>query len=184
MVFIPSSITRCDGRSRRVEEDADPCLPYTVHLYIGLYRYYKGIFKTGTEVLSIVLHTSSRNTQPCLVCRLKGKTLLLPPHKKREDAHILCDARLKSQLTIRCCCSTTFISPPIRQCAAGLVSLFIPLSRVECVCVRVTRTSRVCSYLAERRWLPWLRASKRSVRFVSGCSEMSGANDSKAVLSC
>ena len=35
------------------------------------------IFKTSTEVLSIVLHTS-RNTQPCLVCRLKGKTLLLP----------------------------------------------------------------------------------------------------------
>ena len=32
------------------------------------------IFKTGTEVLSIVLHTSSRNTQPCLVCCLKGKT--------------------------------------------------------------------------------------------------------------
>ena len=36
------------------------------------------IFKTSTEVLSIVLHTSSRNTQSCLVCCLKGKTLLLP----------------------------------------------------------------------------------------------------------
>ena len=44
---------------------------------MGLYRYYKGIFKTGTEVLSIVLHTSSSNTRSCLVCRLKGKTLLL-----------------------------------------------------------------------------------------------------------
>ena len=36
------------------------------------------IFKTSTEVLYIVLHTSSRNTQSCLVCRLKGKALLLP----------------------------------------------------------------------------------------------------------
>ena len=77
MVFIPSSITRCDVE-RRVEEDADPCLPFNVHLYMGLYRYYKGNFKTGTEVLSIVLHTSSSNTRSCLVCRLKGKTLLLP----------------------------------------------------------------------------------------------------------
>ena len=34
--------------------------------------------KTGTEVLSIVLDTSSSNTRSCLVCRLKGKTLLLP----------------------------------------------------------------------------------------------------------
>ena len=42
----------------------------------------------------------------------------------------------------------------------------------------------MCWYLAERRWLPWLRVSKRSVRFGSGCSEMSGAKDSKAVLSC
>ena len=42
----------------------------------------------------------------------------------------------------------------------------------------------MCSYLAERRWLPWLRASKRSVRSGSGCSEMSVAKDSKAVLSC
>ena len=81
---------------------------------MGFYRYYKGIFKTGTEVLSIVLHTCSSNTRSCHVCGLKGKTLLLPPHKKRENAHILCDTRLKSQLTIRCCCSTTFISPPIR----------------------------------------------------------------------
>ena len=54
----------------------------------------------------------------------------------------------------------------------------------RCMCVRVTRTSRVCSYLAESRWLPWLRVSKRSVRFGFGCSEMSGAKDSKAVLSC
>ena len=29
-----------------------------------------------------------------------------------------------------------------------------------------------------------LRVSKRSVRFGSGCSEMSGAKDSRAVLSC
>ena len=45
---------------------------------MGLCRYYKGIFKTGTEVLSIVLHHCSSNTRSCLVCRLKGKTLLLP----------------------------------------------------------------------------------------------------------
>ena len=67
MVIIPSSITRCDGKDRRVEEDADPCLPFNVHLYMGLYRYYKGNFKTGTEVLSIVLRTSSSNTRSCLV---------------------------------------------------------------------------------------------------------------------
>ena len=61
-----------------MEEDADPCLPFNVgHLYMGLYRYYKGNFKTGTEVLSIVLHTSSSNTRSCLVCRSKGKTILL-----------------------------------------------------------------------------------------------------------
>ena len=36
------------------------------------------IFKTSTEGLPIVLHISSRNTQPCLVYRLKGKTLLRP----------------------------------------------------------------------------------------------------------
>ena len=64
------------------------------------------------------------------------------------------------------------------------VRAFVPLSRVVCVCVRVTTTSSVCWYLAERRWLPWLRVSKRSARFGSGCSEMSGAKDSKAVLSC
>ena len=58
-------------------------------------------------------------------------------------------------------------------------------SRVVCMCgVRVTTTSRACWYLAERRWLPWLLVSKRSVRFGSGCSEISGAKDSKAVLSC
>ena len=33
---------------------------------------------TEAVVLSIVLHTSSSNTRSCLVCRLKGKTLLLP----------------------------------------------------------------------------------------------------------
>ena len=49
--------------------------------------------------------------------------------------------------------------------------------------VRLTTTSRVWWYLDKRRWLPWLRVSKRSVRFGSGCSEMSGAEDSKAVLS-
>ena len=48
----------------------------------------------------------------------------------------------------------------------------------------MTTASRVCWYLADRRWLPWLRASKRSVRFGFGCSEMSEAKDSKAVLSC
>ena len=31
--------------------------------------------------------------------------------------------------------------------------------------------------------MPWLCVTKRSVRFGSGCSEMSGAKDSKAVLS-
>ena len=66
----------------------------------------------------------------------------------------------------------------------GIVRAFVPLSRVVCACVRVTTTRRVCWYLAERRWLPWLRVSKRFVRFGSGCSEMSGAKDSKAVLSC
>ena len=50
--------------------------------------------------------------------------------------------------------------------------------------MRVTTASRVCSYLAERRWLQWLRVSKRSVGFGSGYSEMSGAKESKAVLSC
>ena len=45
---------------------------------------------TEAVVLSIVLHTSSCNMWSCLVCRWKGKTLFLPPHKKREDAHILC----------------------------------------------------------------------------------------------
>jgi len=124
-------------RNVLLRHHAAPCLPFNVgHLYMGLYRYYKGIFKTGTEVLSIVLHTSSSNTRSCLVCRLKGKTLLLPPHKKREDAHILCDARLKSQLTIRCCCSTTFISPPVRECAAGLSAfLSLCLALYVCACV-------------------------------------------------
>ena len=90
---------------------------------------------TEAVVLFIVLHTSS-NTRSCLVCRLKGKILLLPPHKKREDAHILCDARLKSQLTIRCCYSTTLISPPIRECAAGLSAFFsLCLALYVCACV-------------------------------------------------
>ena len=89
------------------------------------------IFKTSTEGLSIVLHTSSSKTRSCLECRLKGKTVLLPPHNKREDAHI-CDARLK-QLTIRCCCSTTFISPPIES-ASRDCQLFYPfVSRCMCV---------------------------------------------------
>ena len=79
---------------------------------------------TEAVVLSIVLHTSSSSTRSCLVCRLKGKTLLLPPHKKKDDAHILCDTRLKSQLSIRCCCSTTFISSPVRECAAGLSAFY------------------------------------------------------------
>ena len=121
-------------RNVLLRHHAHPCLPFHVgHLYMGLYRYY--IFKTGTEVLSIVLHTSSSNTRSCLVCRLKGKTLLLPPHKKREDAHILYEARLKSQLTTRCCCST-FISPPIRQCAVGL-SAFLSLCLAFNVCACV-----------------------------------------------
>ena len=46
-------------------------------------------FKTSTEVLSIVLHTSSRNTQLCLVCRLKGKTLLLPYLEGEEPPNIV-----------------------------------------------------------------------------------------------
>ena len=46
-------------------------------------------FKTSTEVLSIVLHTSSRNTQSCLVCRLKGKTLLLPYLKGEERPNVV-----------------------------------------------------------------------------------------------
>ena len=62
-----------------LRQHAAPCLPFNAgHLYMGLYRYHKGIFKTGTEVLSIVLHTSSSNTRSCFECRLKGKTLLLP----------------------------------------------------------------------------------------------------------
>ena len=52
------------------------------------------------------------------------------------------------------------------------------------IIVRLTTMSGVCWYLAERRWMPWLRVSKRFVRFGSGCSEMSGTKDSKAVLSC
>ena len=75
------------NRRNVFRQHAAPGLPFNVgHLYMGLYRYYKGIFKTGTEVLSIVLHTCSSNTRSCLECRSKGKTLLLPPHKKREDA--------------------------------------------------------------------------------------------------
>ena len=59
-----------------------------MHIYTWASIHTTSIFKTNTEVLSIALHTCSRNTQSCLVCRLKGKTLVLPPHKKREDAHI------------------------------------------------------------------------------------------------
>ena len=119
-------------RNVLLRHHAAPCLPFNVgHLYMGLYRYYKGIFKTGTEVLSIVLHTSSSKTRSCLECRLKGKTLLLPPHNKREDAHI-CDARLK-QLTIRCCCSTTFISPPIESASRDCQPFYPFVSRCMCV---------------------------------------------------
>ena len=49
----------------------------------------------------------------------------------------------------------------------GTIRAFVPLSRVVCVCVRVTTTSPVCWYLAGRRWLPWLRVSKMSVIFGS-----------------
>ena len=49
-----------------------------MYIYTWVYINTTSIFKTSTEVLSIVLHTSSRNTQACLVFRLKGKTLLLP----------------------------------------------------------------------------------------------------------
>ena len=48
-----------------------------MYIYTWASIHTASIFKTSTEVLSIVLHTS-RNTQSCLVCRLKGKTLLLP----------------------------------------------------------------------------------------------------------
>ena len=77
MVFIPSSISRCDGRDRRVEEDAHPCFRL-MYIYTWASIDATSIFKTSTEELSIVLHTSSSNMQSCLVCRLKGKTLLLP----------------------------------------------------------------------------------------------------------
>ena len=46
-----------------------------MYIYTWASVHTTSIFKTSTEVLSIVLHTSSRNTQPCLVCRLKGNTL-------------------------------------------------------------------------------------------------------------
>ena len=99
LTLDPNESMPAPRRNVLLRHHAAPGLPFNVgHLYMGLYRCYKGIFKTGVEVLSIVLHTSS-NTRSCLECRLKGKTLLLPPHKKREDAHILCDARFKSQLT-------------------------------------------------------------------------------------
>ena len=119
-------------RNVLLRHHAAPCRPFNVgHLYMGLCRYYKCIFKTGTEVLSIVLHTCSSNTRSCLECRLKGETLLLLPRNKREDAHISCDARLKSQSTIRCCCSTTFISLPIREYCQP----FYPFVS-RCICVR------------------------------------------------
>ena len=68
-----------------------PCSPLfarsctSVHgpLYIILRS--TNILKTSTEMLSIVLHTSSRNTQSCLVCYLKGKTLLLLSCKLKND---------------------------------------------------------------------------------------------------
>ena len=49
-----------------------------MYIYTRASIHTTSIFKTSTEVLSIVLHTSSRNTQSCLVRCLKGKTLLLP----------------------------------------------------------------------------------------------------------
>ena len=61
-----------------------------IYIYTWASIHTTSMLTTSTEVLSIVLHTCFRDTQLCLVCRLKGKTLLLPPHKKREDAHILC----------------------------------------------------------------------------------------------
>ena len=49
-----------------------------MYIYTWASIHITSIFKTSTEVLSIVLHTCSSNTQSRLVCRLKGKTLLLP----------------------------------------------------------------------------------------------------------
>ena len=49
-----------------------------MYIYTWASIHTTSIFKTSTEVLSVVLHTCCRNTQSCLVCRLKGKTLLLP----------------------------------------------------------------------------------------------------------
>ena len=49
-----------------------------MYIYAWASIHTTSIFKTSTEVLSIVLDTPSRNTQSCRVCRLKGKTLLLP----------------------------------------------------------------------------------------------------------
>ena len=73
---------------------------------------------------------------------------------------------------------TLLLEPPVNpQCLPCLqgdplavTSTVWRLSRVVCACVRVTTPCHVCWYLAERRWLPWLRVSKRSVRFGSGCS--------------
>ena len=60
-----------------------------MYIYTWASIHTTSIFKTSTEVLSIVLHTSSRNTQPCIVCRLKGKTLLLPYVQGEERPNIV-----------------------------------------------------------------------------------------------
>ena len=128
-------------------------------------------------MLSIVLHTSSSNTRSCLECRLKGKTLLLSPHKKREDAHILCDAKTQVPIdltevkhvpsaaaVVRHLSRRPYESAP-RDCRP-----FIPLSRVVCVCVRVTRTSRVlaamvaCVKEVRKIWI-WLFRNVRGEGF-------------------
>ena len=69
-------------RNVLLRHHAHPCLPFNIHQWPYIYTWASidttSIFNTSTEVLSIVLHTSSSNMQSCLVCRLKGKALLLP----------------------------------------------------------------------------------------------------------
>ena len=67
---------------------AHPCLTFNVHLWPCNYTWASidttSIFKTCTEVLYIVLHTSSSNMQSWLVCRLKGKTPFSPTRRVKN----------------------------------------------------------------------------------------------------
>ena len=76
------SMAASSWRNVLLRHHTHPCLPFDVHLWPYIYTWAStdttSIFMTSTEVLSIVVHTSSSNMQSCLVCRLKGKTLLLP----------------------------------------------------------------------------------------------------------